>query len=73
MAPKYEILFLTGWTSAQELRQQILTSAQVIHFGTVLFHGAEVKISIELGAEVHSLVTKLLPCRTSIALFLTLI
>ena len=35
-----------------ELRHQILTSVQVINFGTLLFHGAEVNISIELGAEV---------------------
>ena len=42
-----------GWTSAQELRHQIWTSAQVINFGTPLFHGAEVNISIEIGAEVN--------------------
>ena len=53
-----------GLTSAQELRHQILTSTQVINFGTLLFHGAEVNISIELGAEVHSLVAKLLLCRS---------
>ena len=29
------------------------TSAQVINFGTLLFHGAEVNISIEFGAEVN--------------------
>ena len=40
-------------TSAQELRHQILTSAQVNNFGTLLFHGAEVNISIELGVEVN--------------------
>ena len=40
-------------TSAQELRHQILTSAQVINFGTLVFHGAEVNISIKLGAEVN--------------------
>ena len=44
-----------------ELRHQILSSAQVINFGILHFHGAEINISIELGAEVHSLVPKLLP------------
>ena len=34
-----------------ELRHQILISVQVINFGTPLFHGAEVNISIEIGAE----------------------
>ena len=29
------------------------TSAQVINFDTLLFHGAEVNISIKLGAEVN--------------------
>ena len=29
------------------------TSAQVINFGTLLFHGAQVNISIKLGAEVN--------------------
>ena len=51
-------------TSAQKLRHQILTSAQVINFDTLLFHGAEVNISIELGAEVHRLAPKLLPFRS---------
>ena len=38
--------------STQELRHRILTSAQVINFDTLLFHGTEVNISIEHGAEV---------------------
>ena len=34
------------------------TSAPNINFGTLLFHGAEVNISIELGVEVYRLVPK---------------
>ena len=37
-----------------ELRHQIQTSAQVINVGTLLFHGAEVNISIELGVKVNN-------------------
>ena len=46
-----------SWTL---LKDESLTSAQIINFGTLLFHGAEVNISIELVAEVHGLVPKLL-------------
>jgi len=35
-----------------KLWHEILTSAQVINFGTLIFHGAGVKISIKIGAEV---------------------
>ena len=47
-----------------ELRHKSLTSADVINFGKRILHGAEVKISTEIGAEVHSLVPKLHRCRS---------
>ena len=58
-----------GWTSAQELRHRFrkisLTSAQVI-----LLHHAEVKISMELGAEINitcrspQVGAEVIPCRS---------
>ena len=59
-----------GWTSAQELRHQIWTSAQVINFGTPFFMVPKLTFQSKLvpkltfGAEVHRLVPKLLTCRS---------
>ena len=44
-----------------ELRHQILSSAQFINFGTLGFHSAEINISIELGAEITAVPKLLVP------------
>ena len=43
---------ISGKRSSARVNFGTRTSAQVINFGTLLFHGAEVNISIKLGAEV---------------------